>query len=348
MSLITPIHPHILSLLTTYYCTAACRNCCFGCNQHRKSKMSSEQIKRYINECTQAFPTIKLVVFSGGECFSLKEDLYKSIRYAHKKGLKTRVVTNGYWAKSYQIALNILKKLRYVGLDEINLSTGDEHQEWVSFGNIINAIKASVQVNITCFVNIESNPCSKFSELEFMADDSISKYVHEKQIYFSYGTWIPYNKEDKRVRDVKYEIQQKERIIQPRIQSQGCNSLFESIPIDPYGNVFACCGLSCTKIHYLNIGNIEQLPIEKIYEEQFDDFMKLWSYVDGPKFILKTIGDLSNKKHLITSDMHNCEACLLLYNNKNNIDFIKKNIDKFIPEVILKYSIKQLKENNEK
>ena len=70
MKLLNFTSPNTLSLLTTYYCTAACKNCCFECNQERRGRMSFKQMKTYISECIKAFPTIRLVVFSGGECFS--------------------------------------------------------------------------------------------------------------------------------------------------------------------------------------------------------------------------------------------------------------------------------------
>lgn len=79
MELLNFISPNTLSLLTTYYCTAACKNCCFECNQERRGRMSFKQMETYISECVKAFPTIRLVVFSGGECFSRK--------YSYKIGI---------------------------------------------------------------------------------------------------------------------------------------------------------------------------------------------------------------------------------------------------------------------
>ena len=38
MELLNFISPNTLSLLTTYYCTAACKNCCFECNQERRGE----------------------------------------------------------------------------------------------------------------------------------------------------------------------------------------------------------------------------------------------------------------------------------------------------------------------
>ena len=53
MELLNFISPNTLSLLTTYYCTAACKNCCFECNQERRGRMSFKQMETYISECVK-------------------------------------------------------------------------------------------------------------------------------------------------------------------------------------------------------------------------------------------------------------------------------------------------------
>lgn len=348
MELIKTILPNTLSLLTTYYCTASCRNCCFECNQNRKGKMSFEQMKSYITRCTESFPTIKLVVFSGGECFSLKNDLGKAVKFAHDKGLMTRAITNGYWANTYEKALLVLKNMKELGLDELNLSTGDDHQKWVPFANIVNALKASAELNLICLVNVEANPNSAFSEKDLYDHEELKKYIQDKKIGISSGIWIPFDPEDKTRRDTNYKEILKYRCLPRPILPQGCNSLFESIPIDPEGNVYACCGLACMRVKYLKIGNVDKDHIEEVYTKQFDDFMKIWSYVDGPKFILNKIAKDMGEAEIINADMHNCEACLLLFNNPRILNYIRLNINKYISDVILKYNIKQKKMKNEK
>ena len=348
MELLNFISPNTLSLLTTYYCTAACKNCCFECNQERRGRMSFKQMETYISECVKAFPTIRLVVFSGGECFSLKDDLYQAIYYAHKKGLITRVVTNGYWAVSYEKALGILVLLKELGLNELNLSTGDDHQKWVPFDNIVNAIRAAAKVDLPCLVNIETNPSSQFSEEDFKNHEELKEYIRDNKVIFSSGIWIPFDMEDKIKRDTNYNELIKHRYVQRPIISHGCNSLFESIPIDPEGIVYACCGLACRKAKFLKIGNMNTAGINKIYTRQFDDFLKVWAYVDGPKFILNKIAMETGKNIEVNADMHNCEACLLLLNDPSKIEYIKNNISRYISEVVLKYNIKQKKANYEK
>ena len=94
--------------------------------------MDYDTITKYIDEALDEYPTIQVLVLTGGECFLLGDTLVRIIQYATYKGLKTRVVTNGYWANTYESAFNRLKPLVNAGLYEINFSTGDEHAEFVS------------------------------------------------------------------------------------------------------------------------------------------------------------------------------------------------------------------------
>ncbi|MEM4326361.1 MAG: hypothetical protein QXU40_03600 [Candidatus Pacearchaeota archaeon] len=74
------------------------------------------EIQRHIETTFQSFPTIKLLVFTGGECFLLGKKLVDAVRFASSLGLDTRCVTNGFWATSLQRASEWAKRLKEAGL----------------------------------------------------------------------------------------------------------------------------------------------------------------------------------------------------------------------------------------
>lgn len=43
-----------------------------------------------------------------------------------------------------------------------------------------------------------------------------------------------------------------------------CKHLFEDIIINPYGEVYACCGIGVCHIPQMRLGNIHQEPIQTI------------------------------------------------------------------------------------
>ena len=94
------IYPQSLTILPTYKCNAACEQCCFESNPQIKHKGSLESIKNNLESAKKAFPSLKLIVFSGGEVFLLKDKLFDAIKHARLLGFQVRCVTNAFWAKT--------------------------------------------------------------------------------------------------------------------------------------------------------------------------------------------------------------------------------------------------------
>lgn len=64
--------PQAITFLTTFQCSAACENCCFQCNPKVRKHMTLSEMKKYLNKCLIRFPSIKMVVFSGGGMYSFR------------------------------------------------------------------------------------------------------------------------------------------------------------------------------------------------------------------------------------------------------------------------------------
>src|SRR5215469_6384658 len=120
------IRPLTLSLITTHQCTAACDHCCFHCTPRVTKAIPHDRLRSLIGE-TAELPSIRLVVFTGGECFLLGNVLNELIKRATDRGLMTRCVTNGYWATSRNAAKQRIAEVAAAGLKEINISTGTFH-----------------------------------------------------------------------------------------------------------------------------------------------------------------------------------------------------------------------------
>ncbi len=148
------ISPRTTTILASYNCTAACKHCCFDCRPRINTRMTLDKILRFIKEASR-FKTMKLIVFSGGECFLLGKELDTAIKFATDLGLSTRCVTNGYWATTEERAAQRLQKVIDAGLKEINFSTGDFHQEFVPQSNIVNGALASVRLGLSTVIMIE-------------------------------------------------------------------------------------------------------------------------------------------------------------------------------------------------
>ena len=335
------INPTTISLLTTNKCTAACKNCCFNCNSQNNARMTLSEMKQYIDDSLKAYPTIKLLVLTGGECFTLKDDLKTIIRYAKEKKLLVRCVSNGYWATSFKKAYLTLKDLIENGLSEINFSTGDEHLKWVSLDNIVNGIIASVKLKITVCINRESSVVSTFKHNDLINDSRLKKYKNllDKQIKIVSGIWMPFTKSSEE------ELSLKSKIKNTRISR--CDSLFTTISINPHHKMFACCGLTSNYIPCLYLGDTTSHSIKELYEYQFSDFVKIWLYNEGPKIIMEFISKIEPKYSTVdVSNWHICRICAYLLTNSEIMEIIRNNYQKVYTNIMLKHILKQTIVNN--
>lgn len=330
---IPKVTPSSLGLITTTRCTAACKDCCFGCSQKRHETMSYDMIINSIDSAKNSFPDIKLIVLTGGECFLLGEDILdNTIKHISKLGLKSRIVTNAFWANSFREAYKTLLNLRESGLNEINVSTGDEHLKWVSLDNIINVIVAAVHNKIPISINIESSASKSFGSSDLINDCRIRKYLNSGLIYIVNGHWVSTSPTEA---DTTNKA--------PEQISCGstfrCTSIFNSPSILPNGSVIACCGLTSQDHESLILGNVFSSDLSCMFDKSIYDFIKLWIYTDGPFSLLKYCNEVNPQLPPVNKGYHICEYCKFLYTNEDYFNTLKKHYRRKIPSLIGKYEI---------
>jgi hypothetical protein len=325
------LRPTLLTIAPTYRCTAACKHCCFRCTPKVEKIMETPKLFKYIDEAVNSFDSLKGVVFTGGECFLINE-LPNLIKYISQYGLMSRLVSNGYWAKSYNSAFNKLKPLVENGLNELNFSTGDNHQEFVPFENIINGIRAAYDLGIrTLCVNIETNSNSNFNHSEFKNNTFTSSMIAEGSLLIINGAWMPFNKQNDEYRLTinpfhKLEI------------NNSCKNIFDNIFINPYSQMLSCCGITVEYIPYLKLGNLDNCSMVDLYKHQCNDLFKFWLHVEGPSVIYDKVAEHRNIKKKAFN--HGCAYCLELTKDKENIESIKYLLENELSRIICIYKLK--------
>ena len=292
--------------------------------------MSYQDMKRYIDLCMAEYgDTLKVLVITGGECMLLKQDVQLILQYATSLGLSTRIVTNAFWATSYKVAYKTISELKSCGLKEINFSTGDEHERWVPYKNVRNASVAAAKQGFVPLINVEAHNNSNSTLLRKLPKDRVfQKMVQNNIIQIEQGVWMPFVEDS--------EISYNKILYKKRYER--CSTLFSVIPINPYGEVLACCGLTSEYNPYMRIGNINKNSIKQIYESSFKDILKLWLFVDGPAHVLKHIAELKGECVNI-KQLHICDICRHLFSDKNNLEILKQYYESFSTNVILKYNL---------
>ncbi len=321
------VDPLILTISPTHKCTSSCENCCFGCNPQIDYIMDYGTMTKHIDEALDEYTTIQILVLTGGECFLLGDTLVRIIRYATNKGLKTRVVTNGHWANTYESALSRLEPLVNAGLCEINFSTGDEHAKFVSPENIVNAVLASKELGVqTIIISVESPEDAKLSSSYFKNHPILGDFISKKQVGCIDASWISFKQEKEAYR--------------PGLQSlnrRPCDNIFKGLYINPYSQLLSCCGLTVEYNKFLKLGDLEKHCIRDLYEKQFDDLFKLWLFLEGPMVIYEKVMMHQNKAPKSLS--HECAYCMELVRDLANINTISEIIQNEMPGLLFNYKI---------
>jgi len=320
--------PNTITILPTYRCTAACKECCFESNPNLKSRLSKVEILEIIDSGCTSFPDLKVIVFSGGECFTLKSDLYAGIQAATLNGKKSRCVTNGYWGNTLSNARKIVAQLNDAGLSEINFSTGVDHQEYVPLSSVINAAQACTELGIGTMITVEKDTETSSCRETIAANPVISELVSTKKLKIQNNTWMPFKKD---YVDRGVQIHQEDLM-------QGCEQIFTNLVVTPHGRISGCCGLTFEHIPEMKIGNIgDKDALRKAYDEQLNDFLKIWIKVDGPTSIIEQLMGSGYIGNSIGTVSHNCQSCVYLHKDPKIVSALKENYEKYMPNVLMKY-----------
>lgn len=266
--------------------------------------MSSREALNYLDQAEE-FSTLRTVSLTGGEPFLLPELLRKVISYASDKGFKTEVATNCFWAESEERAREKLGSLVDLGLDVINISADDFHQEFISFSYIQNCYEAAkelgLKIAILCSVAKPSRLRVK-NVIDLLGDVNIhvlgespqpSNRVKANSVAVE-TAFIPAGRGS--------QIPHREWILGHRSTIGPCPHILQDIAIEPSGRVLPCCSAAAL-IKSLNLGNAQMDPLSRIIERaNTREIFKVLSRI-GPQELLdikygNLLRNYVNKCHL--------------------------------------------------
>jgi MoaA/NifB/PqqE/SkfB family radical SAM enzyme len=322
-----------VTILGTYRCTAACENCCFGSNPYMTKRLDLGDILAFIEESAR-YPSCKLVVFSGGECFLLGDELVTAVEYATSLGFSTRCVTNGYWAKSLRHGRRRLSTLVEAGLKELNVSTGDYHQRWVAQNTVVNAACLSVEAGLrSTVVMVELQKERRVTAASVGADARVRELLADETAHFQLieSPWMPMNAED-------HIPQSDEQLLSRRTLHLrgGCDSVLRNLVVTPERRFGFCCGLTRERIPELNAA-WDGGTLDDLLEAGSRDFMKIWLHVDGPERILAWAASKDPRIEWENRYAHHCHACLALYTDPLVREAIRAHHRERVEDVLARY-----------
>jgi len=231
-----------IHFLMTYRCTFKCDHCFLYCTPKAKGVFTIDQIKAILDD-SRNIPTVDNVFFEGGEPFLFYDIMLEGVKYAAQMGLSVGIVTNGYWAKTREKALKLLKPLKAAKISSISLSDDAFHygDKQDTPPKIAHAVCEELGIS-NSYICIDP-PSIKMDHSQNPKGEPIigggtvfkGRAVEKLSDELPTGNWqefttCPHEDIDKPGR----------------------------IHIDPFGNVFICQGIS--------IGNINKQPLSEIFK----------------------------------------------------------------------------------
>ncbi len=260
-------HPPLfrVGLLLTERCDAACRHCWFNSSPDREATMTHEQAKRYVAEA--ADNGARWVSFTGGEPFLVYDLLMGLTAHASSKGIHSEAVTNCNWATGDEKALQRLSPLKEAGLDTLNMSVDDFHQETIPLERVKNCLEAAKRLELKPVLMITVKKKSDITTHRIAAlleDPDIQVLGAEKlpnpSALAMETHFTPIGRGEETPRHQQKLI---------HVEAEPCRSMLTDIGVRPNGDVMPCCGPLAAR-NDATIGNLERESLRDILENAWN------------------------------------------------------------------------------
>ncbi len=247
---------------------------------------------------------VRGISFTAGEPLLYLDDLCKLLTVCRKHGMYTRVVSNGFWAKTSGSADKYVVQLKESGLSQLRLSYSRWHQEHVAQENILHAAQSCKNNDLEYFVSFVTD----FSK----EDDFLEDYLRKHTLMFFPEPMI-----------LSGRAGAFERFpIRTDYQENCC-------PMNPYlapnCDMFACCdaGSHFTNTNFFYLGNCEQDSINHLFEKSENN--SLYNHIR--RMGISTIASFAGFRAREIVRYRKCELCEKLFNSPDMLDRLRREAD---------------------
>jgi hypothetical protein len=287
----------------------------------RRARLTADQIRGYIDQALET-TTIRFVIFAGGEPLLLGDDLYQSLEHVRLRGMRSRVVTNGYWATNPSKASEVVLALRDAGLNEINLSIDDFHLPYINPRHIKFAFDAARVIDFDAVIIVHcSGPNTHFNEAELDAllGEHLPRMFNEEReaVSFSRTTKRPFlavsNSTLQAIgRGTELDIGESavnEKWPEKARTIGGCPWAVRSPAITAKGRLVACCGFEVAGNPILDIGDLSAASLTSLLDEADQDLPINMIALEGPYAIMDQLKELDPSLPFRPHYRSFCELC---------------------------------------
>jgi sulfatase maturation enzyme AslB (radical SAM superfamily) len=285
-------------------CNIKCAHCVAAQDSigHQNHKMDLRRARDLIDEMAGA--NVTAISFTVGEPLIFLNDILSLVRLCNKYGIYSRVVSNGFWAKTPEQANHIISELKITGLSQLRLSFSRWHQAHVNRENILNAAKSCQKFGLDYFISFVTD----FS----IDDDTFEQYLHDNRLKYFPEPLLYFGRA--------------EGLNRIQVFTDYPPHLCDMNPIlTPELDMYACCDAQnrFEKTNFFFIGNVKNHTINELFEKYEQDSLF---------HLIKTVGlsKIATFTGLKASEIvkyRKCELCEKLFNSPENLKFLRNKVD---------------------
>jgi hypothetical protein len=136
-----------IHLLLSYRCTDECDHCFLWGSPQARGTMTLEQIRDVLHQARE-LGTVETVYFEGGEPFLYYPILLQGLREAASLGFQRGIVSNCYWATTAEDAMEWLRPVAEIGVNDLSLSSDLFHGEAIMTQAALNGFEAAGRLGL--------------------------------------------------------------------------------------------------------------------------------------------------------------------------------------------------------
>ena len=225
--------------LLTYKCIFECDHCFLYSGPSAEGTFTIENVRQALRQMKNVV-SINSAYFEGGEPFLYYPLLIESARLAKSMGFDVGIVSNAYWATTFEDALIWLAPLADIGVADLSISDDSFHHEGVDESPAKIALRAARKLGIPSDSICIEAPKS--------VDESAGlggKMVVGGDVLFKGRAVDKLLGDLPRLKYTNFRDGPHENLKSP-----------ERVHLDPFGNIHICQGIV--------IGNINMIPLKEI------------------------------------------------------------------------------------
>jgi MoaA/NifB/PqqE/SkfB family radical SAM enzyme len=136
-----------IHFLLSYRCTDECDHCFVWGSPKANGTMTLAQVRDVLRQARD-LGSVGAVYFEGGEPFLFYPILLQCLGEAAAMGFRRGIVTNCYWATSVEDAVEWLRPVAQIGVDDLSLSSDLFHGEAMMTQAARNAVEAAERLGL--------------------------------------------------------------------------------------------------------------------------------------------------------------------------------------------------------